>query len=124
LDEQSPLTFAVIGAAMEVHQVLGPGLLESVYQACLEKELALKGIVGQFQVRWPVVYKGLTLEDHFILDVFFSGELVVEIKAVEKLIPVHHAQMLAYMRLTQTRLGLLINFNVPVLKDGVKRLIP
>src|SRR5882724_5931427 len=122
VDERDPLTEAVIGAAIEVHRHMGPGLLESVYQACLEKELELRGMAFERQARLPLVYKGTTLEDFFILDIYFPGQLIAELKAVEKLLPIHQAQLLTYLRLTRTHLGLLINFNVPVLKDGIKRL--
>jgi len=108
---------------MEVHREMGLGLLESVYQACMEKELELRGFVCRPQVKWPLVYKGLTLEDFFVLDLYFPGQLIVEIKAVERILPVHQAQLLTYLRLTKTRLGLLMNFNVPVLKDCIKRFI-
>jgi GxxExxY protein len=123
LEEKDPLTREVIGAAIEVHREMGPGLLESVYQACLEEELQRRGVEFEAQARWPLTYKGVPLKDEFILDVFFPGRLVVELKAVEKLIPVHEAQLLTYLRLTQTKVGLLINFNVPVLKDGLKRMV-
>ena len=122
-DERDPVTGTVIGAAIEVHREMGPGLLESVYQTCLEQELRLRGVEFEAQARWPLVYKGVTLPDEFVLDVFVPGRLVVELKAVEKLIPVHDAQLLTYLRLTRTRVGLLINFNVPALKDGIKRMI-
>jgi GxxExxY protein len=121
--ERDPLTGEVIGAAIEVHREMGPGLLESVYQACLEQELLLRGLAFEPQARWPLVYKGVTLMDEFVLDVFVPGRLVVELKAVEKLLPVHEAQLLTYLRLTRTKVGLLINFNVPVLRDGIKRMI-
>ena len=122
MDERDPLTEAVIGAAIEVHRHMGPGLLESVYQACLEKELELRGMTFERQARLPLVYKGTTLDDFFVLDIFFPGQLIAELKSVEKLLPIHQAQLLTYLRLTKTHLGLLINFNVPVLKDGIKRL--
>jgi GxxExxY protein len=122
-DERDALTGSVIGAAIEVHREMGPGLLESVYQACLEQELRLRGFEFESQARWPLVYKGVALRDEFILDFFVPGRLVVELKAVEKLLPVHDAQLLTYLRLTRTKVGLLINFNVPVLKDGIKRMI-
>ncbi len=121
--ERDPLTALVIGAAIEVHREMGPGLLESVYQKCLERELKLQGISFQPQVRLPLVYKGESLDEEYILDIYFPGKLVVELKAVERLLPIHDAQLLTYLRLTQTRVGLLINFNVPVLKDGLKRLV-
>jgi GxxExxY protein len=122
-DGHDALTGSVIGAAIEVHREMGPGLLESVYQACLEQELCLRGLAFEAQARWPLVYKGVVLPDEFVLDIFVPGRLVVELKAVEKLIPVHDAQLLTYLRLTRTKVGLLINFNVPVLKDGIKRMI-
>jgi GxxExxY protein len=123
MDEKDPLTQNVIGAAIEVHREMGPGLLESVYQACLEHELSLRGLVFQAQARLPLVYKGVKGDDDLIMDFFFPGQLVVELKAVEKVLPVHTAQLLSYLRLTKTHVGLLINFNVPVLKDGIKRLV-
>ncbi len=123
MDERDPLTSAVIGAAIEVHRLMGPGLLESVYQACLEEGFKLRGIDCLPQHHLPLVYKGRTLSDEFILDFYFPNQLVLELKAVEKIIPVHDAQLLTYLRLTRTRAGLLMNFNVPVLKDGLKRLV-
>src|SRR4051794_39981613 len=117
-EERDPLTHLVIGAAMEVHREMGPGLLESVYQKCLEYELTQQGVLCQPQQRLPLVYKGKILDDDFIIDVFFPGQLVVELKAVEKLLPVHEAQLLTYLRLSKTHVGLLINFNVRLLKDG------
>jgi GxxExxY protein len=123
MEERDTLTHAVIGAAIEVHHEMGPGLLESVYQACLEEELRIRGIACRPQHRLPLIYKDLPLPDEFVLDFFFPGRLVVELKAVEKLLPVHEAQLLNYLRLSKTRVGLLLNFNVPVLKDGMKRMV-
>ncbi len=123
MEEKDPLTHEVIGAAMEVHREMGPGLLESVYQTCMEHELRLRGQTFEPQKKLPLVYKGLALDDHFILDLYFHGQLVVELKAVEKLLPIHEAQLLTYLRLSKTHVGLLINFNVPVLKNGVKRMV-
>ena len=123
MGERDPLTGAVIGAAIEVHRILGPGLLESVYQRCLEEELALQGLSFLPQARLPVIYKGKKLGDDFIIDFYFPDRLVVELKVVEKLLPVHEAQLLTYMRLSATGVGLLINFHVPVLKDGLKRMV-
>ena len=122
-EEKDPLTHRVIGAAMEVHREMGPGLLESVYQKCLERELKRQQLACQPQARLPLVYKGSILDDEFIMDVFFPGELVVELKAVEKLLPVHEAQLLTYLRLTRRKLGLLMNFNVLRLKDGLRRFV-
>lgn len=122
-DERDPLTSQVIAAAIEVHRELGPGLLESVYQKCLARELRSRGIECHPQHRLPLVYKGTTIDDEFVMDFFFPGRLVVELKAVDKLHPIHEAQLLTYLRLSETRVGLLINFNVPLLKDGLKRMV-
>src|SRR5262245_16452498 len=123
MDERDPLTQQVIGAAIEVHREMGPGLLESVYQKCLEFELRLRGLAFEPQAHLPIVYKGTKVDDELIMDIFFPERLVVELKAVEKLLPVHEAQLLTYLRLSRTHVGLLINFNVPVLKDGLKRMV-
>jgi GxxExxY protein len=123
MDERDPLTHEVIGAAIEVHRELGPGLLESVYQLCMEHELKLRGIAHEPQKPLPVAYKGLNLDVDLRMDLFFPDRLVVELKAVEKLHPVHDAQVLTYLRVARVRVGLLINFCVPVLKDGIKRLV-
>ncbi len=123
MDERDPVTEGVIGAAIEVHRNLGPGLLESAYETCLSHELTLRGIEHRCQVELPVVYKGMKLDASFIMDVVVPGRLVVELKAVEKLLPVHDAQLLTYLKLSKIRLGLLLNFNVPVLKNGIKRLV-
>ena len=122
-DERDPLTSIVIGAAIEVHRELGPGLLESVYQSCLNEELQQRRISFLAQHRMPLIYKGVPLNDEFVLDLYFPDRLVVELKAVEKLMPIHEAQLLTYLRLTRIKVGLLLNFNVSVLKDGIKRLV-
>ncbi len=122
-EERDPLTQEVIGAAIEVHRLIGPGLLESVYQRCLDQELRLRGMTFVPQAKLPVAYKGMLLGDDLVIDFHFPGALVVEIKAVEKLMPIHEAQLLSYLRLSKTRVGLLINFNVLLLRDGLKRLI-
>jgi GxxExxY protein len=113
----------VIGAAIEVHRIMGPGLLESVYQRCLGKELRLRGIPCVPQAKLPLIYKGEPLGDDMIMDFYLPDQLVVELKTVEKLMPIHDAQLLTYLRLSKTHVGLLINFNVPLLKDGIKRLV-
>jgi GxxExxY protein len=123
VDERDPLAEEVIGAAIEVHRVMGPGLLESVYETCLCYELGLRGVEHRRQVELPVVYKGARLDCHFCMDVVVPGKLVIELKAVEKLLDIHQAQLLTYMKLSRIHLGLLLNFNVPVLKAGIKRLI-
>lgn len=123
MDERDPFTREIIAAAIEVHRELGPGLLESVYQACMEHELNLRGIQHERQKPLPVVYKGLSVDADLRMDLFFPDQLVVELKAVEKLLPIHEAQLLTYLRLSKTHTGLLINFCVPLLKDGVKRMV-
>ena len=121
--DRDPVTEQVIGAAIEVHRILGPGLLESIYQMCLCRELELRGINYATQVELPVTYKGYELDCNLKMDLVLPGLLVVELKAVEKLLPIHEAQLLTYLKLSGIRLGLLINFNVPLLKDGIKRRI-
>ena len=116
------LTEEVIGAAIEVHRTLGPGLLESVYEDCLAFELGQRGVTVERQRDIAVNYKGHRLAASLRLDLLVEGAVVVEVKSVESLSPVHQAQLLTYLRLSKTRIGLLINFNVPVLKDGIKRM--
>ncbi|MBX7259279.1 MAG: GxxExxY protein [Candidatus Hydrogenedentes bacterium] len=112
----------VVDAAFAVHQALGPGLLESVYEACLAHELRKRGLNVETQVVLPVVYDGVELEAGLRLDLLVNGCVVVELKAVDHLLDVHRAQVMTYLKLTGHRLGLLINFNVPLIKDGVKRI--
>ena len=123
MDERDPLTADVIGAAIEVHRELGPGLLESVYEVCLCQELTARGIEHQRQVLLPITYKGHRLDADLRIDILLPGRLILEVKAVEKILPVHEAQLLTYLRLTGVHVGLLLNFNVPVLKSGIKRLV-
>ncbi len=123
IDDRDPLTHQVIGAALEVHKEMGPGLLESIYQKCLESELKRQGIQFQAQTRLPLEYKNVLLEDYLVIDIYFPNQLIVELKAVEKLLPVHEAQLLSYLRLSKTPVGLIINFNVPLLKEGIKRMV-
>ena len=123
MDERDPLTQAVIGAAIEVHREMGPGLLESVYQACMEYELGLHGIDFERLVPLPIVYKGVVVGNPLVMDLYFPGRLVVELKTVEEIAPIHEAQLLTYLRLTHTHVGLLINFNVRFLRDGLKRMV-
>jgi GxxExxY protein len=115
------LTESIIGAAIEVHKEIGVGLLESSYEQCLCRELSLRGIKFQYQVPMPINYKGMKLDCGHRLDLLVEDRVIVELKAVEKLIPIHEAQLLTYMRLSRVRVGLLINFNVTVLKDGLVR---
>jgi GxxExxY protein len=118
---EKELTDRIIGAAIEVHKVLGPGLLESAYQVCMENESALRGIPFQRLVQLLLNYKGINLDAGYVIDLMFDKRVVVELKAVEHVLPVHEAQLLTYLRLTRIRVGLLINFNVPALKDGIYR---
>ena len=116
------LTDKIIGAAIEIHRVLGPGLLESAYEECLCYELSTAGLAFRKQVELPVLYKKVKLDCGYRMDIVVSESLVLEIKTVEKLLPIHQAQLLTYLKLSGIRTGLLINFNVPVLKNGIKRM--
>ena len=113
----------VIGFAIEVHRTLGPGLLESAYEHCLCHELTLNGIGFQRQVPVPVEYKGLNVDCAYRLDVVVNNGLILEIKSVEKLLPIHTAQLLTYLKLTGIRAGLLMNFNCDVLREGIERVV-
>lgn len=121
--EINRVTSQIIGAAIEVHRALGPGLLESAYEQCLCQELALREIPYLRQVPLPVEYKGLKLDCGYRLDLLVADLVVVEIKAIEVLLPIHDAQVLTYLHLGGWKVGLLVNFNVPVLKRGVRRLV-
>ena len=120
-DGKDPRTSPIIGAAIEVHRNLGPGLLESAYEECLCHELHLRGLDCKRQVLLPLLYKGLKLDCGYKIDLIVQDEVVLELKAVEKLLPVHEAQLLTYLKLTSKRVGLLINFNVPLLTQGIIR---
>jgi GxxExxY protein len=118
---EEKLTEQVIGAAIEVHRILGPGLLESVYEECLCYELGLRGLSYARQVAVPVMYKDLDVPCGYRADIVVSDSVLVELKAVERILAVHEAQLLTYLRLTGIRVGLLFNFNVAVLKKGIVR---
>lgn len=118
-----PLSHAVIGAAIEVHRCLGPGMLESAYEECLVYELQSKGIQVKRQVPVPVVYKDVRLECGYRIDVLVEDTIVVELKSVDSLLPVHEAQVLTHMRFAHKHVGLLVNFNVKVLKKGLRRYV-
>jgi len=120
---EQTLTREIIAAAMEVHRALGPGLLESAYQACLCHELQLRGLDFVQQLDLPLTYKGVKLDCGYRIDLIVSDRIVVELKSVQDVRPVHEAQLLTYMRLTGKRVGLMINFNVAILKEGIKRRI-
>jgi GxxExxY protein len=115
------MTSTIIGCAIEVHKSLGPGLLESAYEECLCYELSSKGISCKRQVALPVVYKGIALDCGYRMDVVVADTIILEIKSIERLNPIHEAQLLTYLRLSGLRVGLIINFNVPVLKNGIIR---
>ena len=117
------LTGKVIGAAIEVHKNLGPGLLESAYEECLSFELKNQGLLVERQKGVPVIYKDIALNYGYRIDILVENEVIVELKTVEELHPVHEAQILTYMKFADKKLGLLINFNVKILRDGIKRYI-
>ncbi len=117
------LTEQVIGAAIEVHRELGPGVLEHSYEAALQHELGLRGFSSIRQVLLPLTYKGLVIPDSYRIDLLVEDRIVVELKTVEALKPVHTAQVLTYLRMSKRSLGLLINFHVPLLRDGLKRIV-
>jgi GxxExxY protein len=120
-EPRDPRTSPILGAAIEVHRHLGPGLLESAYEECLCHELNLRDLRFQRQLDLPVEYKGLKLNCGYKIDLIVQDEVVLELKAVEKLLPIHQAQLLTYLKLAHKRVGLLINFNVPLLTQGIIR---
>jgi GxxExxY protein len=123
MSEASLLTGRIIAAAIEVHRYLGPGLLESAYEQCLCRELHHRGINFERQVDLPIDYKGYRIDSGYRLDLVVDNSVVVELKAVRQLERIHEAQLLTYLKLTGLNLGLLLNFNVVLLKDGIKRLV-
>ena len=121
--EQDPVSAKVTGSAIEVHKHLGPGLLESAYEECLAFELRQQGIDFQRQVPLPILYKGIQLDCAYRMDLVVERYLIIEIKTVEQLLPIHQAQLLTYLKLSNLKFGLLLNFNVALLRDGIKRMI-
>ena len=121
--ELNDITEAIIGAAIEVHKQIGAGLLESSYERCMCRELELRGIPFECQKPLPVHYKGIELDCGYRIDLLVAGKVVVEIKSVEKLLPIHEAQLFTYLRLGGCHVGLLINFNVEALRLGIKRIV-
>jgi GxxExxY protein len=117
------LSRAILGAAIEVHRVLGPGLLESAYEECLCYELGLRKIAFHRQLELPVTYKSLRLDSGYRIDVLVDDKIVLELKSVERLLPIHDAQLMTYLKLSGHKLGLLMNFNVMLMKDGIKRVV-
>jgi GxxExxY protein len=122
MDELNKITEIIIGAAIEVHRALGPGLLESAYAACLVYELRQRGLNVLQEVPLPLVYKEVKLDCGYRLDILVNDAVIIEVKSVESLAPIHEAQLLSYLKLADCKIGLLINFNVKMLKQGIKRL--
>ena len=122
MDKCTELTGTIIGAAIEVHKHWGPGLIESIYEKSLAHELQLRGVEVRRQVKLQLRYKDLQLNDDFTLDLVVAGKVIVELKVVKELAPIHQAQLMTYMKLTDCKVGLLINFNVVSLRDGLRRI--
>jgi GxxExxY protein len=123
MDGADPLTARIIGAAITVHKALGPGLLESAYHSCLKFELASEGLSVDSEVPVPLDYRGHRLDCGYRIDLLVERRVIVEVKAVERLQPIHEAQLLTYLRLAGKSIGLLLNFNSPYLRDGIKRMV-
>ncbi len=121
--ENDPLTKKIIGFAIGVHRHLGPGLLESAYEECLCYEIEQGGLSFRRQVALPIVYKAVRLDCGYRMDIVVQDQVIVELKTIERLLPIHEAQMLTYLKLSGIRIGLLLNFNTPVLKDGIRRML-
>jgi GxxExxY protein len=122
-EKLNAITERIIAAAIAVHRALGPGLLESAYEACLAFELAKRGLEIERQKGLPITYRGVNVDCGYRIDLLVEGAVVVELKAVERLEPIHEAQLLSYLKLSGCKVGLLINFNVKVLKDGLRRMV-
>jgi GxxExxY protein len=121
--ENDPLTEKIIGFAISIHRDLGPGLLESAYEECLCYEIEQSGLSFRRQSALPIVYKSVRLDCGYRMDIVVENRVIVELKTVERLLPIHEAQMLTYLKLSGIRIGLLLNFNTPVLKDGIRRML-
>ncbi len=123
MEDCNRITETIIGRAIAVHRALGPGLLESAYEACLAYELNEVGLNVERQKEVPVVYRGVHLDCGYRIDLLVNGLVVVELKSVDQLVPIHEAQLLSYLKLSGCRVGLLLNFNVRLLRDGIKRMV-
>jgi GxxExxY protein len=121
--DYNSLSERIIGCCMDVHKELGPGLMESVYEICVETVMKKSGLFVERQVLLPVTFKGETLEKVFVIDMIVNGLIILEFKSIETILPVHEAQLVTYLKLADKKLGLLINFNVALLKDGIRRKI-
>ena len=117
------LSREIIGAAIEVHRALGPGLLESAYEECLCHELGLRGLFNERQKALPVIYKGRELDCGYRLDIVVENQIILELKSCDRIMPIHRAQLLTYLKLSGLKLGLLLNFNVALMKEGIVRLV-
>ena len=122
-EEYNVLSSEILDASIEVHKTMGPGLLESVYEYCLWKELGFRGILAERQIAVPLFYKGEEIGKDYRIDILVENQIIVEIKAVDFILPVHEAQLISYLKLADKRLGFLINFNMPLLKQGFKRFV-
>ncbi len=123
VEEINILSKTVVDACFTVHRIMGPGLLESVYEECLCHELSMRGVQVSNQVIFPLNYRGISLRKEFRLDLLVENEIVIEIKSVEGLLPVHEAQIISYLKLTNKKLGFLVNFNVPRFASGIRRFV-
>ena len=123
LEELNPFSSIILDSCITVHKAMGPGLLESVYQHCLSKELRLRNLKVETMVPVPLIYRGEELNKAYVIDLLIEGEIILEIKAMDGILPIHEAQILSYLKLANKRLGLLINFNVKLLKEGVRRFV-
>ncbi|WP_396171578.1 GxxExxY protein [Flavobacterium sp.] len=122
-DKYEALAKEIFLASLEVHKIMGPGLLESVYEMCLLKELQLRNISAESQVGIPLQFKGFDLSKEYKIDILVEKELIIELKSVDTILPVHQAQLISYLKLADKRMGFLINFNVPIIKNGFKRFV-
>ena len=122
-EEYNRLSKIILDVCIAVHREMGPGLLESVYEKCIMKELELRGLHAEKQVSIPLFYKGFKLSKDYIIDILIENEIIIEIKSSEKMLPVYEAQIISYLKLSKKKLGFLVNFNVPLLKNGFKRFV-
>ena len=122
-DEFNRISKIIVDSAFSVHKEMGPGLLESIYELCLINELRSRKLNVKSQKSIPLIYKGVNLSKDFRIDILVENEIIIELKAVEYLLPVHKAQIISYLKLANKRLGFLINFNVPIIKEGIKRIV-
>ena len=122
-EEYERLAKEIFLACLEVHKIMGPGLLESVYELCLMKELQLRNVLAENQVAIPLIFKGFELSKEYRIDILVEKEIIIELKAVEGILPIHEAQLISYLKLAEKKLGFLVNFNVPVIKSGFRRFV-